>query len=270
MILQQSATLACGLAIPKVGLGTWQLHGQTVVEAVKAALAAGYRHIDTAAAYENEAEVARGIRESGLDRQKVFVTTKIPAEVKTYAGAKQSIADSLAKLGGPIDLMLIHAPRPWDEMGQTQNRYFAENRQVWQAMEEAQAAGQLRALGVSNFDAEDLDNILQGGRQRPQVDQISIHIGRTDLALIEYCRKQGLLVQAYAPNATGALSQNAAVVAMAQKYGVSVPQLGSRYALQLGTLPLPRSQNPAHIRENAQLDFVISEEDMAQLTAMRD
>lgn len=271
MVLQECYTLKDGPAIPKLALGTWQLQGEEATAAVCAALAVGYRHIDTAAAYENEREMAAGIRQSGLPAEEVFITTKIPAEVKSYAGAKESIARSREYLQKDcLDLLLIHAPRPWSEFGQPGAKsYDEENRAVWRAMTEAKAAGQVRAIGVSNFSAAEIENLSADG-PCPQADQISIHIGRADRALIDWCQARGILVMAYAPNATGQLPKNAAVAAMAQKYGVSVPQLGSRWALQLGTLPLPRSKNPAHIRENAALDFVIDAADMAVLTALQE
>ncbi len=269
MILREFHTLHNGVAIPKVALGTWQVSNEEAVRSVKTALAQGYRHIDTAAAYQNEQGVGRALKESGIDRESVFVTTKIPAEVKSYGEAKSVIEASLSNLGTDyIDLMLIHAPKPWPElfMG-SEKTYFEENLAVWKGMEEAYTAGKLRAIGVSNFEICDMENIRKHASVKPHANQIRVHIGHTPQENIAYCQRNGILVMAFSPNATGHLSGNETIEAMAKKYGVSVPQLGSRYVLQLGALPLPRSTKREHIRQNGELDFVISQGDMERLMA---
>ena len=263
MLLQENYVLSNGNPIPKIALGTWQVKGDDVVFAVKTAIKLGYRHIDTAAAYGNEKEVAQGIKESGVSREEIYITTKIPAEIKSYEGAKQSIEDSLRYLDTDyIDLMLIHCPQPWDVFNEPDAyKYYDENIAVWRAMEEAYEAGKLKAIGISNFRIPDMENLLKHVKIRPHANQISIHIGLTPMDWIEYCKKEDMLVMSYAPNATGILANDKRVCAMAEKYGVSVPQLG--------TLPLPRSKQEAHIKENAALDhFTITDEDMAYLISL--
>ena len=272
MILSENFQLNNGVSIPRIAFGTWQISNDRVTDAAKAALAAGYRHIDTAAAYENECGVGKALRESGLRREEVFITTKIPAEVKTYEGAKAVIAASLKNLGTSyIDLMLIHAPKPWEELfGGSEKTYYAENLAVWKAMEEAVAAGQLRAIGVSNFEIGDLQNLIDHAKIKPAVNQIRVHIGHTPAEVISYCKENGIVVMAFSPNATGKLLGHPVVAEIAAKYQVSVPQLSIRYDYQLGLIPLPRSTNPAHIAENKDIDFVISNADMERLAQVEE
>ena len=187
--------------------------------------------------------------------------------MKNYADAVRCIQESMDRLDAfHIDMMLIHAPRPWAEMGNaTGNRYFKENAEVWKALEEAYEAGKIRAIGVSNFAVDDLNNILATGRVIPAVNQIRVHIGHVPTDLIDFCEQTGILVEAYSPNATGRLLKVPEISAMAEKYRVSVPQLACRFVLQLGLLPLPKSVHEERIRQNSQLDFEISSSDMAKL-----
>lgn len=271
MISEQFYKLNNGVRIPKVALGTWQIPNEVVAEVVAAAIECGYRHIDTAIAYGNEAGVGEGIKAGlstvGLHRENIFVTSKIPAEVKTYEEAVKCIEESLARLDSSyIDMMLIHAPKPWCEMKDTKGfSYFYENLQVWRALEEAYEAGKLRAIGVSNFDIDDLKNIMDGGHVKPAVDQVRVHIGHVPINVVDFCEQNGILIEAYSPNATGRLLHVPEVEMMATKYGVSVPQLASRFVLQLGFLPLPKSTHVERIRENLDLDFEINSADMADL-----
>ncbi|MCB8924888.1 MAG: aldo/keto reductase [Ardenticatenaceae bacterium] len=262
MILNETFTLSNGVEIPKLGLGTWFINDTDVVEAVKEAVKLGYRHIDTAQAYQNERGVGEGIREAGVKREEIFVTTKLAAEVKSYEAAVASIDQSLKTMGlDYIDLMIIHSPKPWMEFHK-EDAYADGNREAWRALEEAYKAGKLRAIGVSNFEKEDLDNILESCTVKPMVNQILAHISNTPKELIQYSQDNGILVEAYSPIAHGELMKNEDVINMAEKYGVSVPQLSIRYVLQLDLLPLPKTANPAHMKSNAAVDFVISDEDM--------
>lgn len=207
-----------------------------------------------------------GIRRSGIPREEIFVTSKVAAEHKSYATAAQSIHQTLTTMGlDYVDLMLIHSPQPWAEVNQSDNRYFPENRQVWRALEDALSAGKVRAIGVSNFQPADLENLWATAAVKPMVNQVLCHISNTPLALLSFCRSRGILLEAYSPVAHGEAKKNPAIQRMAQRYGVSVPQLCIRYDLQLGMVVLPKAANPDHMRENASLDFTISEEDMDQL-----
>ncbi len=262
MILEEKYTLSNGVEIPKLGLGTWFISNEDVAQAVKDAAKIGYRHIDTAQAYSNESGVGDGIRACGVKREDMFVTTKLAAEVKSFKKAVASIDKSLKTLGlDYIDMMIIHSPQPWTEFRE-EDPYFEGNREAWRALEEAYKDGKLRAIGLSNFEKADIDNILEFCSVKPMVNQILAHISNTPKELIQYCQEKGILVEAYSPIAHGELMKNQEVIKIAEKYGVSVPQLSIRYDLQLGLLPLPKTANPAHMKNNADVNFVISEEDM--------
>ena len=268
MILQESYRLENGVQIPRLGLGTWFIADDKAARAVRDAVEVGYRLIDTAQAYGNERGVGEGVRTCGLPRKDLFVTSKVAAEAKTYEEAAHSIDETLDKMGlDYLDMMIIHSPQPWTEF-RVEKRYFAENKEVWRALEDAYAAGKLRAIGVSNFLQDDLENLLEDCRIKPMVNQILLHITNTDRALLEYCRAQGILVEAYSPIAHGEALKNPAITQMAEKYGVTPAQLCIRYVLQLGTVALPKTANPAHMRDNAVVDFQISPEDMHTLETM--
>ena len=265
MILDESFTLENGVTIPTLGLGTWMIEDDKVAQAVRDAARIGYRHFDTAQAYANERGVGEGVRSCGVAREALFVTTKLDAACKSYEAAKTAIDGSLTALGlDQIDLMIIHSPQPWNEFG-GEERNFDGNRQAWRALEEAYSAGKLRAIGVSNFEQADLENILAGCSVRPMVNQILAHVSNTPFDLIAYCKDQRILVEAYSPVGHGEMLNNPQIAAMAQRYGVTVAQLCIRYCLQLGLLPLPKTTNPAHMRANAAVDFEISPADMATL-----
>jgi len=267
MILNETFPLANGIAIPKLGLGTWRISDDDVARVVRDAVEIGYRHIDTAQAYGNERGVGEAVRDSAIPRDEVFVTTKLAAESKSYADAADRIDASLRTLGlDHIDLMLIHSPQPWAEFREG-GHFFEGNLEAWRALEEAYRAGKLRAIGVSNFERADLDNLLEHGSVAPMVNQLLAHVGNTPFDLIDYSRSKGLLVQAYSPVAHGAALGNAELDRLADRYGVSIAQLCIRYCLQLGLLPLPKTATAAHMRENAAVDFVISDADMAALMA---
>jgi diketogulonate reductase-like aldo/keto reductase len=162
---------------------------------------------------------------------------------------------------GYIDMMIIHSPKPWMEF-HDENPYFEGNLEAWRALEDAYKANKLRAIGLSNFEKVDIDNILESCTVKPMVNQILTHISNTPKELIEYCKEKDILVEAYSPFAHGELIKNQEVKKIAELYGVSVPQLSIRYCLELGLLPLPKTANPEHMKNNAEVDFVISGEDM--------
>lgn len=267
-ILNETCTLANGVKIPQIGLGTWFIPDGGAAQAVCSAVKTGYRHIDTAQAYENERGTGEGIRSCGIARGELFVTTKLAAEVKSYEEAVRAIDGSLERMGlDVIDLMLIHSPQPWADF--RGGDYAEGNREAWRALEDAYKAGKLRAVGISNFQERDIENILSACTVKPMVNQLLVHIGNTPFGLIKYCQEHGILVEAYSPVAHGEILKSKEVCAMAEKYRVSVPQLCIRYCLQLGTLPLPKTANPAHMLENASLGFEISGQDMEILKSMK-
>lgn len=269
MILQESYKLSNGVEIPKLGLGTWFISDDDSVQAVQEAIKIGYRHIDTAQAYQNEAGVGKGIKESGVARKDIFVTTKLAAEIKSYDEAVKSIDESLERMGlDYLDLMIIHSPKPWKNF-KGEDRYFKGNLEAWKALEEAYEAGKIKAIGLSNFEKDDVANIIVNGKVKPMVNQILVHAGNTPEDLIAYCKDNDILVEAYSPIGHGELFKNEAVKEMAAKYNVSIPQLCIRFDLQLGLLPLPKTANPDHMKNNADLDFEISEDDMKTLRVLK-
>lgn len=263
-ILDETYTLSNGVEIPKLGLGTWFIDDDKAAEAVRAAVEVGYRNIDTAQAYGNERGVGEGVRTSGVDRGDLFVSTKLAAEVKDYDGAVASIEGSLETMGlDYVDLMLIHSPQPWADF--RGGDYSEGNREAWRALEDAHKAGKVRSIGVSNFLEADLENILGSCTVVPHVNQLLVHAGNTPSELLDYCADKGILVEAYSPIAHGEILDNEQVQEMAARYGISVPQLCIRYTIQLGTVSLPKTANPEHMRANTEVDFEISDEDMAAL-----
>ena len=261
-MFNETYKLSNGVEIPLLGLGTWLLDDEQAAQAVRDAVSNGYRHIDTAQAYMNEAGIGEGIRFSGVEREELFITTKVAAEAKTYEEVTESIDESLTKMGlDYIDLLIIHSPQPWTEFRE-ENRYFEENKKAWKAMEDAYKAGKVKAIGLSNFLQDDIENILSSCEIKPMVNQVLVHVSNTPLDLIEFCQKNDILVEAYSPIAHGAVLDNKEVKVIADKYGVSVAQLCLRYDIQLGLAVIPKTANPDHMRINAELDFVISDADM--------
>ena len=164
-----------------------------------------------------------------------------------------------------LDMMIIHSPQPWVEVNQSDNRYVEGNRAAWKALEEAYKEGKLKAIGVSNFQIGDIESLLDTCEIKPMVNQILLHISNTPLELVEYFQKKCIAVEAYSPIAHGEILHQPEIASMAEKYGVSVPQLCIRYTLQLGAISLPKTGNPEHMKTNADVDFEINAEDMEVL-----
>lgn len=263
---QNELTLNNGVKIPQLGLGTWFIDDDKAADAVKAAVKLGYRHIDTAQAYGNERGIGEGIRTCGVPREELFVVSKVAVEHKTYESAVKSIDETLSKMGlDYLDMMIIHSPQPWVEVNQSEDRYVEGNRAAWRALEDAYKAGKLKVIGISNFQIGDIESLLQTAEIKPMVNQILLHISNTPLELMEYCQKNGIAVEAYSPIAHGEILNQPEIKAMAEKYGVTVPQLCIRYTLQLGAISLPKTANPEHMKTNAEVDFEISAQDMEVL-----
>jgi diketogulonate reductase-like aldo/keto reductase len=268
-VLTENFTLANGLQIPKIAFGTWQIpDGPTTYDSVTAALQAGYRHIDTARAYGNEASVGRAVRDSGIPRDEIFITTKLPAEIKDAKKVRASFEESSSLLDlGPVDLYLIHAPWPWSQMGKDCR---TENIAVWKEMEGLFHGGQVRSIGVSNFDVADLTSLIAGTEVRPHANQIRWFIGNTQDETTAYCQENDILVEGYSPLSTGKILNNPQVKQIADKYGKTVAQICIRYLLEKDVLPLPKSTTPSRIVENADIDFSIAAEDLEFLDGLKD
>ena len=266
MILQETYILTNDVKIPKVAIGTWLMTSDQAQSAVATAIDLGYRHVDTAQAYENEDGVGKAVNDSGLPRDQIFVTSKIKAEYKDHDSAAKSIEESLKTLNlDYIDLMLIHAPQPWADFRNPEKRYFDENRQVWKALEEAYDQKLVRSIGVSNFLIDDLENVMATANVQPMVNQVLAHVTNTPLDIINFCDANLIRTEAYSPIGHGDILTDPALVEMAKKYNVSVPQLCIRYVLQLGMVALPKATSYDHLKANAELDFVIGDEDMGTL-----
>jgi len=261
-------TLANGVTIPAIGFGTWQIpSGDIAYNSVREALKAGYRHIDTAQAYGNEASVGKAIIDSGIDRSEIFVTSKLPAEIKNYERAVRHADLTMKNIGLEyIDLYLIHAPWPWTEIGAD---YTNENIRVWKAMEEFYESGKTRSIGISNFNVKDTEAILETCRIRPMVNQIKLHIGHAQEEITDFCRRNNILAEGYSPLATGKILTNPGIAHIAEKYGKSAAQVSVRYVLQKGALPLPKSVHPQYIRQNFDVNFEISGDDISRLDNLK-
>lgn len=259
-----------GNPIPVVGLGTWLIDNGKVADVIRAAVKLGYRHIDTAQAYENEEGVGKGIRECGIPREELFVTTKVMAEWKSYDSAYRSVIKSLETMGlDYLDLILIHSPEPWREFRTSGKDYFKENAEVWRALEMLYNEGKVRAIGVSNFHISDIENILKNCTVKPAVNQVLAHVGQVPFELLEYCRRKEILVEAYSPIAHGEAGRLEKVNEIAAKYGKTFAQICLKYLIQLGMVVLPKASSEKHLSNNLDLDFVIAEEDMRVLNAVK-
>lgn len=266
---QKTYELYNGVKIPKVGFGTWQVEsGEEAYNSVLTALKAGYKHIDTALAYGNEKSVGKAIRDSKINRKELFITTKLPAEVKTYQEAEMAFIESINNLKlDYIDLYLIHAPWPWNEMGKDCSK---GNIEVYKVLEKYYKLGKIKAIGVSNFSPKDIENIINNCSIKPMVNQIDYFIGFRHEDTIEYCKNNGIFIEAYSPLGIGFLLSNKDVQQVAVKYNVSAAQIALRYLLQKGVAPLPKSTHEERIIQNTQLDFEISKEDMEFLDSIKD
>lgn len=263
-MLNQSFTLSNGVTLPKIGLGTWQTKkGEETYLSVLGALKHGYRHIDTAEGYQNEASVGQAVRDSGIPREEIFITSKLESHIKTYEGALAAFEKTMQELQFDyLDLFLIHAPWPWSEMGKDCSE---GNVLAYKAMEKLYKEGRIRAIGVSNFSPKDMQNIIDHCEIVPHVNQIGYFIGLDQAETIEFCKKHHIVVEAYSPLGIGYLLSNPDLQKVALKYNVSPAQIAIRWCLQKETAPLPKSVHEERIIQNTQVDFEIAPEDMAFL-----
>lgn len=265
--LEENFTLANGICMPKIGFGTWQITtASEAYGATAAALACGYRHIDTARVYGNEESVGRAVRESGIPRSEIFVTSKLPAEIKDPDEVLPSYEATMDAIGlHYLDCYLIHAPWPWHDIGRD---CAVGNRAVWQVFEAIYRSGRVKAIGVSNFNVRDLQAVHDGCSIKPMVNQIRYFVGNTQPEVVDFCRREDIAVTAYSPLATGKILDHPDIRAVADRCGKSVAQVCIRYVLRKGVGALPKSTHAERIRENASVDFEISSADMALLDSL--
>jgi len=253
-------TLHDGVEIPQLGFGVFQVAPEKTQETVERALEAGYRHIDTAAAYRNERGVGAAIAASGIPREQVFVTTKLWNSSQGYEPALGAFGKSLARLGlDYVDLYLIHWPVP------------SEGRALdsWRAFERIQLDGRVRTIGVSNFRVEDLGMFEREAEVLPTVNQIELHPHLHQTELREWHAERGIATEAWSPLAQAELLSNETIAAVASRHDRTPAQIILRWHLQLGNVVIPKSATPARIRENIELfDFELSEDDMTEIAAL--
>lgn len=251
-----------GVLIPVIGLGTFRAKENEAYQAVLHALKVGYRHIDTAAIYRNEKEVGQAIKDSGIPRAEIFVTSKLWNTDQGYASTQKALQTSLDELGLEyLDLYLIHWPKTY--------QLAAES---WQAMEELYATGKLRAIGVSNFNFHHLEHLLKTAKVIPQLNQVEMHVGVQHEKLRAFCAQHQIYLEAYAPlmsHEIKHLLENETIQKIAQSKRVSVPQVALKYLIDLGVVVLPKSINPSRIEENLDVfEITFSEEEMATLKTL--
>lgn len=266
--LTEVYTLHNGIKIPKIAFGTWQISNDEAYQATLDAIEVGYRHIDTAKSYHNEDAVGRAIKDSGIDREDLFVVSKLRAPTLGYDETILAFNLQLKELGlDYMDLYLIHAPWAWDQRGHSRTK---ENIQAWKAMEQLLKEGKIRSIGVSNFDVNDLKAIIEQCEIIPMVNQIRFSVGFTQDEIVQYCQANNILIEAYSPLGTGSVFQNEELQALALRNKVTVAQLCIKYCLEKETLPLPKTRSKDRMIENASLDFELSDNDMKMLDSIKE
>lgn len=255
-----------GVKIPCVGFGTWLTpDGDIAVQSVSEAIKAGYRHIDTAAFYGNEQSIGKAVRESGVAREEIFVTSKLWNTERGYDKTMAAFEATMQKLGlDYLDLYLIH----WPAVAKQYENWDEINRSTWKAFTELYKAGRIKAIGVSNFKPHHLTSLLEA-EVKPMVNQIEYQPGFMQRETVAFCQKNNILIEAWSPLGRGSLLNHETLVDIAARYQKTVAQLCIRWCLQNGALPLPKSVTPSRILENAAVfDFEISAEDMATINAL--
>lgn len=262
-------TLNNGIKIPNIGFGTWQIEdGAPAYDAVSEALKAGYIHIDTAAVYGNEQSVGKAIQDSGIDRDHLFITTKLWNADRGYESTLAAFDKSLALLNVTnVDLYLIHWPA-----NETQFENWEEiNADTWKAFEKLYVDGRVRAIGLSNFPKKYVAALLKTAQIKPAVNQLEFHPGYLQEETVSYCKENNILVQAWSPLGSGRILENELLLTLAKNHNVSVGQICIKFALQEGINPLPKSTNPINIKANLDVfNFELTAEDIAAIKNIGD
>jgi diketogulonate reductase-like aldo/keto reductase len=257
--LTSTRKLNSGAEIPVLGLGVYQTPpGKITQEAVKFALKIGYRHVDTASLYGNEEDVGKGVRDSGVPREQVYVTTKLWNSDHGYDSALRACDRSLKRLGlGYVDLYLIHWPVP-----ELRN-------ETWKALVELQRRGSCRAIGVSNYTVRHLQELVDSSEVIPDVNQVEFNPFLYQKELLRFCNGKGIQLEAYSPLTRGHKLRHPVVLSVAERYSKSAAQVMIRWGLQHGLVVIPKSARPERIKENSEVfDFEISAADMASLDSL--
>lgn len=262
-------TMNNGKTIPCVGYGTYKTSEEEVYDAVLSAVKAGYRHIDTAAYYHNEEGVGRAVRECGVPREELFLTSKVWNTDRGYEKTKKAFADSMERLGlDYLELYLIHWPANRKQFGDEAKRINAE---TWKALEELYAEGKVKAIGLSNFLPHHIEELMESAKVKPMVNQIEFHPGWAQLEVSEYCQKNDIVVEAWSPLGRKAVLDNEVLKGIGEKYGKRAAQVCVRWILQHDILPLPKTVNPGRMAENADVfDFELSAEEMRIIDGLKD
>ena len=259
--LSDTFTLSNGVKIPCVGFGTWRTpDGEVAVSSVKEALKVGYRHIDTAAAYKNEGSIGKAIKESGVPREEIFVTSKLANPDHGYETTLSAFDKTMEELDLEyLDLYLIHWPVPVGHREDWKEDILA----TWRAFEELYKKGRIKAIGVSNFKIHHLQHIIDNCEIKPMVNQIEFHPSCLREDIVNFCRENNILVEAWSPLASGEVFKVEELKPIAERYNKNVAQLVIRWVLQKEVLPLPKSVHSDRIKANGEIfDFEISDEDM--------
>lgn len=266
--LTSDLKLSNGVTIPGLGYGTYQTPPEDAYRAVTDALAVGYRHIDTAARYGNESGVGQAVKDSGLKREEVFITSKLWNTERGYDKTMAAFEKTLAELGTDyLDLYLIHWPANEKQFGQ---EAAALNLDTWRAFEDLYKAGKIKAIGVSNFMPNHLEALLAQAKIKPMVNQIEVHPGWPQTEAIRYCQRNDILVEAWAPLGEAAALSNPVLAKIAAKYDHTPAQVCLRWEIQQGILPLPKSVHKERMAENTKLfDFELTEDEMDIIGALR-
>ena len=249
-----------GNKIPAIGFGTYKAQEDEGIAAVKKAIETGYRLIDTAAKYENEEAVGKAIKQSGIAREELMITTKLWRENLGYESTKKAFETSLAKLDlDYIDLYLIH----WPANAKNYENWQKANNDSWRAMEELVKEGKIKNIGVSNFWPEHLEPLLEAAEIKPVINQIEFHPGYWQPELTRYCKEKNILVEAWSPLARGKVFESEEIKAIAKKYNKSVAQICLRWILEHNALVIPKSSTPERIEDNFDIfDFQLNAEDI--------
>lgn len=258
-----------GNMIPKIGFGTYKSTVDAGHKVVLDAIKAGYRLIDTAKVYENEEDVARAIKESGIPREEFFITSKLDRNMLGYENARSELEKTLKRLEiDHIDMYLLHWPR--SDYGHPDfNDWKRLDIESWKALEEMQSEGKIRSIGVSNFLPHHLQNLLDHTDVIPAVNQLELHPGYMQPFACDFCRQHGIVLEAWSPIGRGRLSENSILSALEEKYGTGIPHLCLVYLHQEGIIVLPKTTNYERMRENMALeDITLSEEDMWKIRTM--